>query len=107
MEAQEEDVSQATQPPSSTSSASVLFGQRMPFNIERQTSMNRQLAPFILGVGFCMPRKKREGYICLVLFAELTSFKLVINDQKHSFGPRSYRKRQDNSKYIPSIGNKS
>ncbi|XP_048761418.2 nucleoprotein TPR-like isoform X2 [Ostrea edulis] len=49
MEAQEEDVSQTTQPPSSASSASVLFGQRMPFNIERQTSMNRQLAPFILG----------------------------------------------------------
>lgn len=38
----------ATQPPPS-STPSVLFGQRVPFSVERQTSLNRQLAPFILG----------------------------------------------------------
>lgn len=42
------EVPQVTQPPPSTT-PSVLFGQRVPFSVERQTSLNRQLAPFILG----------------------------------------------------------
>ncbi|XP_061166094.1 nucleoprotein TPR-like [Saccostrea echinata] len=48
MEAQEEEVPQTTQS-ASISTPTVLFGQRGPFTMERQTSMNRQLAPFILG----------------------------------------------------------
>ena len=51
MESQGGEVPQTTQPPPSTT-PSVLFGQRVPMTVERQTSMNRQLAPFILGVGF-------------------------------------------------------
>ncbi|XP_062610005.1 nucleoprotein TPR-like [Saccostrea cucullata] len=48
MEAQEEEVPQTTQS-APTTTPTVLFGQRAPFTMERQTSMNRQLAPFILG----------------------------------------------------------
>ncbi|XP_078317960.1 uncharacterized protein LOC111118796 isoform X2 [Crassostrea virginica] len=48
MESQGGEVPQTTQPPPSTT-PSVLFGQRVPMTVERQTSMNRQLAPFILG----------------------------------------------------------
>ena len=51
MESQGGEVPQTTQPPPSTT-PSILFGQRVPMTVERQTSMNRQLAPFILGVGF-------------------------------------------------------
>lgn len=66
MESQEE-VPQVTQPPPS-STPSVLFGQRVPFSVERQTSLNRQLAPFILGVSFLFTLHKKTFIINFVTY---------------------------------------